>query len=138
MESLSAVGRAVGRLMTAMPAVARAGRRAIAGPLAATLAVVAVPVWTGAHAASTAQEPATHTVSIDGTSFAPATLTVRRGERVVWINKDPFPHTATAAGSFESGSIAAGASWRFTPRTRGTFDYICTLHPNMKGTLVVR
>ena len=104
----------------------------------AAAVMIATLAWTSAHAAPVASAPVTHTVTIDGTRFAPATLTVRRGERVVWVNKDPFPHTATAAGAFDSGSIAAAASWRFTPRTPGTFDYICTLHPNMKGTLVVR
>ena len=33
--------------------------------------------------------------------FAPATLKVKRGDTVVWTNRDPFPHTATAAGVFD-------------------------------------
>ena len=64
-------------------------------------------------------------------------LKVRRGDVVVWINKDPFPHTATAPKVFDSGSIAADGSWRFTARRAGVHPYICTLHPNMKGTLQV-
>ena len=95
--------------------------------LAIALACVAVP----AVAAS-------RTVVIDGTAFAPAQLTVQRGDRVTWVNKDPFPHTATAKGAFDSGSIAAGASWTWVADKAGTFDYVCTLHPTMKAQLVVR
>jgi plastocyanin len=62
---------------------------------------------------------------------------VRPGDVVVWINKDPFPHTATAPKVFDSGSIVADGSWRFTATRAGVHPYICTLHPNMKGTLQV-
>ena len=82
---------------------------------------------------------ATHTIVIDGTAFSPAKLEVHRGDRVVWVNKDPFPHTATAKDhSFDSHNIAASKSWSYVARKAGTFDYVCTLHPTMTGTLVVR
>ena len=79
--------------------------------------------------------PVTHTVVMQATSYAPQALTVKRGDTVVWINKDPFPHTVTAARGFDSKSIAAGASWKYTAREVGEFPYTCTFHPNMKGTL---
>ena len=81
--------------------------------------------------------PATHTVTIDAFEFKPATLTVKQGDGVVWRNADPVPHTATAKGTFDSGSLATGASWRYTAAKKGRFDYVCTLHPTMKGVLVV-
>lgn len=77
---------------------------------------------------------------IEGTQFKPEDLTVKRGDMVVWINKDPFPHTATAtasAGGFDSKSIASGKSWKYTSRKAGVFPYSCTLHTTMKGTLHV-
>ena len=77
-------------------------------------------------------------MAIDGTAYDPPEVTVARGETVTWVNKDPFPHTVTAKGAFDSGSMAAGASYKFTPKSAGTFDYICTLHPNMKARLVVK
>lgn len=84
------------------------------------------------HAASV------HNVAIDGTAYAPAAITVKRGDTVVWTNKDPFPHTVTARdGAFDSKSIAAGKSWRYTARKSGEFTYFCTLHPTMTGTLTV-
>jgi plastocyanin len=84
-----------------------------------------------------AGKPQTHNIVIDGVRFEPVVLTVKRGDTVVWINKDPFPHTVTARGAFDSKSIAAGASWKHVARTTGEYDYVCTLHPNMKGTLKV-
>ena len=81
----------------------------------------------------------THTVAMDGTRFIPETLAVERGDRVVWVNKDPFPHTATAAdGTFDSQSVAAGRSWSYVTHKSGKFDYVCTFHPGMKGTLLVK
>jgi plastocyanin len=81
--------------------------------------------------------PTTHQVVMQGLLYVPETLTVRPGDVVVWVNKDPFPHTATAAGAFDSGPIAPGKSWRFTARKTGTYPYLCTLHTTMKGTLKV-
>jgi plastocyanin len=80
----------------------------------------------------------THAVAMDGTAFIPETLTVKRGDRVVWTNKDPFPHTVTAAGTFDSKSLAAGQSWSYVASKSGDFPYVCTLHPGMKGTLIVQ
>ncbi|MBS0327897.1 MAG: cupredoxin family copper-binding protein [Proteobacteria bacterium] len=83
-------------------------------------------------------KPEVHTVVIDGFAFKPAELTVERGDTVVWRNTDPVPHTATAKDAFDSGSIAAGASWKYVATKPGRYDYLCTFHPIMKGTLVVR
>jgi plastocyanin len=80
----------------------------------------------------------THTIAMDGTRFVPETVTLKRGDRVVWVNKDPFPHTATAAGVFDSKSMAPGESWSYVPHRSGELAYVCTLHPGMKGTLIVQ
>lgn len=89
----------------------------------------------GANAAdATAQ---THTVVIEGFKFHPATLTVHRGDRIVWRNKDLVPHTATSHGVFDSRSIAPGSSWTYVARKVGTLPYVCTFHPTMQGSLAV-
>ena len=93
------------------------------------------PVVGGIDLAAAAQ--ATHAVVIDGVKYEPEAITVKRGETVTWVNKDPFPHTVTAKGVFDSREIPAGKSWSYTPRKAGEYAYICTLHPNMKGTLKV-
>jgi plastocyanin len=82
--------------------------------------------------------PSAHIVVIQGVAFEPASLTVNRGERVKWINNDPFPHTVTARGAFDSHRIAAGATWTYVAHKAGVYAYTCTLHPNMKGLLQVQ
>jgi plastocyanin len=84
-----------------------------------------------------AAEAREHTIVIEGMQFKPAALTVRRGDRVVWRNKDIVPHTATAAQVFDSRTIEPGASWTYTAGKAGTLSYVCTFHPGMKGTLTV-
>jgi plastocyanin len=82
--------------------------------------------------------PVVHKVTIDGFEFRPPVATVKRGDIVEWRNADPVPHTATAKDAgLDSGVVAAGATFRFTAKRNGRFDYVCTLHPTMKGTLVV-
>lgn len=76
-------------------------------------------------------------VSIRNVQFFPATLEVPKGAVVEWKNDDLIPHTATAP-SFDSGSLASGKSWRHTFTEAGTFPYICTFHPTMKGVVVVK
>jgi plastocyanin len=81
----------------------------------------------------------TKVVVIEGMKFVPATLTVHRGDTVVWRNKDFFPHNATASqGGFRSGDLAPDASWQYKADHAGRFAYICTLHPSMKATLIVQ
>ena len=91
-------------------------------------AACALPGWCAA---------ATHTVTIEGMKFSPATVTVKKGDKVVWQNKDMVPHTATAKGRFDSGSIAQGKSWSHAMSKAGRYDYICNFHPGMKATVVV-
>lgn len=83
-----------------------------------------------------AAQPA-HLVTIDSMRFQPESLVVRPGDRVTWVNKDLVPHTATH-GDFDSRNIKPGASWTFIPRKPGTYNYVCTFHPGMKGVLIVR
>ncbi|HJR60589.1 MAG TPA: cupredoxin family copper-binding protein [Vicinamibacterales bacterium] len=87
-----------------------------------------------------APKPVTHTVTVDATSFQPATLTLAAGDSVVWVNKDIIPHTATSAkkGIFDSGTIATGESWKHTFKTAGDLAYICQFHPTMKGSLKIK
>lgn len=80
---------------------------------------------------------ATVTVVIDRMQFSPPIVTARRGDTVVWVNRDMVPHTATAAEAFDSRTIAPGTSWTYVARAAGRYDYACTLHPTMKATLRV-
>ncbi len=94
------------------------------------------------HAGAVMPAPATaatHTIIMEGVAFVPETVTVKQGDTVVWVNKDLFPHTATAQDrSFDSREMAPAKTWKYVARKNGTFPYVCTLHPTMKGTLVVK
>ncbi|MEO8858215.1 MAG: cupredoxin family copper-binding protein [Burkholderiaceae bacterium] len=112
------------------PSPSGAGRRRALG---LALAGVACLGWSG----SVLGAATTHTVIIEATSYAPEVLTVKRGDTIVWINKDPFPHTVTSAGAFDSKSIPAGGKWKYKARKVGDHAYTCTFHPNMKGRLII-
>ena len=114
-------------------------RSAAAAPAAAAMCALLLAAIQLGAATSAVAASATHTVVMEGVAFTPSTLTVAKGDTVVWVNKDAFPHTATAPDkSFDSKEIAAGKSWRFSAKNAGMFPYVCTLHPTMKGTLVVK
>ncbi len=78
-------------------------------------------------------------VSIRDFTFAPKTVEIRVGDRVTWTNRDSVEHTATARnGSFDTGMLGEGESGSVRFNIAGTYRYICTPHPNMTGTVVVR
>ena len=114
----------------------------------AALALIAAagfppPASAGRPANSGSAPPKAVTVVIREFKFEPATVTVHAGDTVEWKNDDIVPHTATADGeaqkaAFDSGTIRTGATWRYVARNKGTYNYICTLHPNMKGELIVQ
>jgi plastocyanin len=77
-------------------------------------------------------------VNIDSFAFVPATLTVHAGITVTWTNHDEEPHTVAASdGSFHSPGMGTGATFSHTFSAAGTFDYVCSIHPMMHGTVVV-
>ena len=76
-------------------------------------------------------------VVMKGIAFQPAQLTVHVGETVEWKNEDIVAHTVTANdGSFDSGLIQPGGTWKMTVQKSGTIDYHCRPHPNMTAKLV--
>jgi plastocyanin len=85
-----------------------------------------------------AKKSSSASVSMVNFTFSPSSVTVNVGDTVTWSNKDDAPHNATADdGSFSTPNINKGqsASHRFTQA--GSFSYICTIHPNMHGTVRV-
>ena len=95
-------------------------------------------VLTGAvafHAVVGAEEA---TATIDNFTFAPARLTVKTGTTVTWRNEDDIPHTVTASNRlFKSKALDTDDSFSFTFAAPGTYEYFCSLHPRMTGTVVV-
>jgi len=81
-------------------------------------------------------------IAIKNFAFSPATLTIKTGTTVTWTNQDGAPHQISsdpgAPVAFNSESLANGASYQFTFTQAGTYDYHCTIHPAMKGTIIVQ
>jgi len=104
----------------------------------AAAAALALGMLTGAvvsHAVAAAQEA---TAAIDNFTFAPAQLTVKTGTTVTWRNEDDIPHTVSSATRlFKSKALDTDDSFSFTFTASGTYEYFCSLHPRMTGTVVV-
>jgi plastocyanin len=79
------------------------------------------------------------TAKIDNFTFEPATLTVKAGTTVTWINEDDIPHTVVASDrSFKSKALDTDDKFSFTFTTPGSYEYFCSLHPYMKAVVEVQ
>ncbi len=79
-------------------------------------------------------------VQIASYAYSPASVTVKAGTKVTFVNHDSTAHTATAQGgglTFDTGSLKTGASGTVTLTKPGTYSYICLFHAFMKGTITV-
>lgn len=83
--------------------------------------------------------PQTHNVEISGFAFNPSTLTIKKGDTVIWTNKDSVSHTVTIDSENElaSGLISNGQTYSHTFNTAGTYNYHCTPHPYMEAKIIV-
>lgn len=78
------------------------------------------------------------TIDIEDFAYSPGNLQVPVGASVTWINRDSAPHSATDEdGSWDTGLLQQGERATLVFDSPGTFEYYCTLHPNMKARLVV-
>ena len=92
-------------------------------------------------AVSTAGAADSNVVSIEmrQQSFIPEKAVVKPGSTVMWTNGDTIPHSVTANdGSFDSGPILPGQSFKWTASSVGNVAYHCIFHPSMKAALTVR
>jgi len=92
------------------------------------------------HPTAKAHKHPTRKVLIQNFSFKPAHITIKRGTRVRWINRDSTAHTATAnkKSSFDSGRLGKGQSYTHTFKRVGKKPYHCKIHSHMKGRITVR
>lgn len=78
------------------------------------------------------------TVEIDNFAYKPDPVTIEEGGKVTWKNEDSVAHTATAEdGSFDTGPIEEGKLQSETFKQPGTYRYVCSIHPQMHGTIEV-
>lgn len=101
--------------------------------LVAALAAVVLATLLAAGSAMAADQD----VAISGFSYSPSTVTINVGDTVTWTNSDAQAHTATGTG-WNTGDLGNGDSGSITFAAAGSFDYICGIHPAMRGTVAVR
>ena len=103
---------------------------------AALGAACALPLAALVRLAGAQEAPVT--VAIDNFTFNPQNLTVKAGATVRWTNQDDIPHAVAAVNKqFRSKTLDTDDAYSFTFTTPGRYEYFCSLHPHMTGTIVV-
>jgi plastocyanin len=115
-----------------------------------TLAVLILAACQAAPAATQAANTAQPVAPSDGTgkgveiliqsfAFNPATVSVAAGSEVKWTNEDAPGHTILSddGTTIKSPTLNKGESFSMVFNTPGTYSYFCSIHPSMKGTIVV-
>jgi plastocyanin len=91
------------------------------------------------HAATPVEPAWEATISIQNFSFAPVSMTVAPGTTVRWKNLDGEPHTVrSVADGFRSEPLDQNDSFTFKFDKPGTYRYVCSIHPQMIGTIIVK
>ena len=104
--------------------------------------LLAASVCAASHGAPTTNGAPTSEETIQVSAkdfmFAPASITVKAGTTVTWVNLDDEPHTVFSdAGLFRSSALDTKERFSFKFEKPGTYHYLCTIHPRMLGTVVV-
>jgi plastocyanin len=114
------------------------GALAAAFLLGASIAAVASISLLVQARESTAADSTAVDIKIDNFTFAPQRLTVRAGTTVTWQNRDDIPHAiASVTRAFKSQALDTDDTYTFTLTSPGIYEYFCSLHPQMTGTIVV-
>ena len=118
-------------------------RRFRHGAIAALVISAATAAGVGSHTYASnlhATKQILAIVSQGSYVFSPVKTTVARGTKVVWLNKGPAPHTVTSrTRSWKyNKNFQQGQKLSFVFTKAGTYHYVCTIHPGMVGTIVVK
>ena len=118
--------------MLALGAAACGGGGGEAEPAAASAAEEAPAAEAGGAESAT--------VAIDDLTFTPADVEIAAGGSVTWNNAEDVPHTVTFKDESVASSeeLAQGDDFSATFDGAGTYDYVCAIHPDMKGTVTVK
>ena len=95
--------------------------------------------WGDDAASSAATGDKKNTIVIKDFMFNPQTLKVKSGEKITWINHDEEPHTVVSVGKKfqKSSALDTDQEFTITAGAPGTYEYFCSVHPKMTGTIVV-
>lgn len=112
--------------------------------LSATLlrlgAILGMAVLLLVGGASAASASTNHHITIASYAYSPNPLAIAEGDSVTWTNTDSVGHDITITSgpvTFQSPLLAKGQSWSYTFTSAGTYNYICSVHPDMKATVTV-
>lgn len=96
-------------------------------------------LWVNAvHSAALAAAPDSAQIVIKDFMFSPTSLTIKAGALVTWTNKDEEPHTVVSnTGLFRSAAVDTNEAFSFRFDKPGTYNFACSIHPRMVGTIVV-
>jgi plastocyanin len=107
--------------------------------IAATMVALLAGRQTTRAAVTEAPPAAGVEVKIDNFTFTPATVTVAVGTEVTWTNRDDIPHTVvTEDKAIKSKALDTDEKFSYTFTKPGTYSYFCSIHPKMKGEVVVK
>jgi len=88
---------------------------------------------------SSGQQGAADEVTIADFAFDPAEIEVAAGATITWTNEDSATHTVESDDeTLMSGDLDNGATYEMTFDEPGTYQYVCGIHPNMEGTVIVK
>ena len=87
-----------------------------------------------------ATTPTMYNIAISNFAFSPSALTVKKGDTVTWTNQDSASHTVTSDSGSElsSSTLPQGGTYSHTFTVAGTYNYHCSIHTMMKGTIIVQ
>jgi plastocyanin len=99
----------------------------------------ALGAWADEMASGAASNDKKNTIEIKDFAFNPQTLKVKAGEKITWINHDDEPHTVVSVGKKfqKSSALDTDQEFTITAGAPGTYEYFCSVHPKMTGTIVI-
>jgi plastocyanin len=125
-------------IVTLLACVAIAGCGSSSSSSKSTSTSAPPPATTSTSSAASGSGSGGVTIKAAGFAFNPTSVTVKKGQKVTWTNSDSAPHNVTSSdGTIKSKDFTNGQSFTYTATKAGTFHYICTIHPQMKATLIV-
>jgi plastocyanin len=103
-------------------------------------AVCLLMLWiSGASNPSAAKTAESTKIVVKDFMFTPTSLTVKVGSTVTWTNLDDEPHTVVSdTGLFRSGAMDTNEGFSFKFDKQGSYRFMCSIHPRMVGTIIVR
>ena len=80
----------------------------------------------------------TNEIIIDNFAFNPSELTINSGTTLTWKNNHDVVHTIVSQNLFESKTLNKEDEFTFTFNTPGEYNYYCSIHPSMRGKIIVK